>query len=192
MKKTITLSLLITLFFSLPSILSCFVYTYVTDKTSYYIIYFTLSALSFFTAALSFTLTFFIKKNIIKTMYLSALTIFLTLMFVFSGSIALHKLILKNLPTGANYMKFEQTNWQKDITGSNIRQYMLKDLVKNILPGMNRNEVITMLGAPSNIYNDRIEYTIGYERGYIAVDFEILQIFFDEKDIYTHYKITSG
>jgi hypothetical protein len=83
--------------------------------------------------------------------------------------------------------------WQEnEMNNTSIRQYMLKDIVRNILPGKSKNEIETILGMPNSIYADKIEYIAGQERGYISIDLEILQLFFDENDIYTHYKITFG
>lgn len=193
MNKQINIPFLSALLFSLPSILSCFTYVYIVDQTPYYLIYFISVLLSFFIAALSFILIFFMKKNIVKIIYISSFIVFLTLSFVFAGKIMLHKLLLKDLPLGANYLKFEQKQWQENTKNDTyIRQYMLKDLIKNTLPEKSKKEIIVILGEPNNFYDDKIEYLIGPERGYIAIDLKILQLFFNKQDTYTHYKITSG
>lgn len=193
MKKQVKISFLSALFFSLPSILSYFIYVYIVDKTFYYIIYFILILLSFFIMLLTLILKLFIKKHIVKTLFLSSFVVFLTLSLVFSGNVILHKLLLKDLPPGANYLKFEQEQWQENAKTDNYtRQYMLKDLIKNILPKKSKSEIISILGKPDNIYEDKIEYLIGPERSYFAIDLKVLHLFFDKEDIYTHYKITSG
>ena len=193
MKKQVKISFLSALFFSLPSILSYFIYVYIVDKTFYYIIYFILILLSFFIMLLTLILKLFIKKHIVKTLFLSSFVVFLTLSLVFSGNVILYKFFLKDLPPGANYLKFEQEQWQENAKTDNYtRQYMLKDLIKNILPKKSKSEIISILGKPDNIYEDKIEYLIGPEKNYFAIDLKVLLLFFDKEDIYTHYKITSG
>ena len=96
---------------------------------------------------------------------------------MFSVNLTLYKILLKDLPKGANYLKFNQNQWQKNTTNTaSARQYMLKDIVRNILPGRNRSEIENILGVPDRSYYNRIDYITGQERGYISIDMEILQI----------------
>lgn len=71
---------------------------------------------------------------------------------------------------GANYNKFNSAKWQKaDFYETNQREYMLKDLTKNILPNKNIVEIIDLLGDPYAIVSEgKTYYSYSDDSGDIA------------------------
>jgi hypothetical protein len=60
---------------------------------------------------------------------------------------------------GANYNKFNNAKWKKaDYNNANQREYMLKDLTKNILPNKSIEEVINILGDPYAVISEQKTY----------------------------------
>ena len=73
-----------------------------------------------------------------------------------------------------------------------LRQKMMEDLTENILPGLKKSEVESVLGFPN--YSSQPEeggwdftYIIGPEKG-LGVDFQCLRIHFDDKDYFESYE----
>ena len=71
---------------------------------------------------------------------------------------------------------------------------MVDDLLeKHEIVGMYRNEIIELLGEPSDTEyfkeSDNIVYWLGTERGLVRIDSEWLVIWFDDKDIAIDVKI---
>lgn len=72
------------------------------------------------------------------------------------------------------------------------RQKMLNDLVKNILPGKSKKEIVELLGHPDVEGVKFIDYRIGSEISEytISIDYEYFGIFFDDKDEFIKYSLT--
>lgn len=87
--------------------------------------------------------------------------------------------------------KFNYENW---IEKQDKRVWMVDDLLeKHEIVGMYRNEIIELLGEPSDTEyfkeSDNIVYWLGTERGLVRIDSEWLVIWFDDKDIAIDVKI---
>lgn len=72
------------------------------------------------------------------------------------------------------------------------RQRMLNDLIKNVLPGKSKIEIIELLGHPDSEELKFVDYRIGPEitEYSISIDFEYFEIFFDDKDRFVKYNLT--
>ena len=105
------------------------------------------------------------------------------------------------LPHGSDLRKFDSDTWKKASSpnhNSNLiseREKMLKDLINNILPDKNRDEIEQLLGASletsyfKSIDKDLIYY-LGPERnGFMNIDSEWLLIWLDESNKFKRYKI---
>ena len=96
-------------------------------------------------------------------------------------------------------MKFNSELWEKNInvidrSGYSPRQKMLKDVIKNILPGKNKSEIEQLLGESlSTDYFRSIDmdliYLMGNERSLFAIDSEWLLIWLDENGEYEKFKL---
>jgi len=71
---------------------------------------------------------------------------------------------------------------------------MIDDVVNNVLPGKNKDEIENLLGKEvhsgcfSSMGCDLI-YILGPERGFVSIDYEWLLIWFDEEGNFQRYKI---
>jgi hypothetical protein len=101
-----------------------------------------------------------------------------------------------------NHQKFDSRIWQDSNSASDVnqeltpRQRMLDDLVENILPGKNKDEVEAVLGKSpysSSIGNKHIlVYVLGLERRLFAIDPEYIRIWFDDLGNFERYEIFNG
>jgi len=181
--------------FTIPSFLSCFFYFPITETSLYYPLYFLFIILS---AAATFTggfLTLFVKnKYLVKKIFITGFLSFILLITMTATTAVINKIILRDLPAGSNYKPFNQDEWKlsdkKD--NSKLRQYMLKDIIQNILPDKNKDEIINLLGAPDGIDTDSIDYITGPGRNpYLSDNIEVLKIVFDDSQQYARcYIIT--
>ena len=90
------------------------------------------------------------------------------------------------LPVGSDLLKFDSAVWKKDESEPlpknlvTARQKMLKDLVKKILPGKSRDEIMKLLGPSTQTSNFRGKYDLIYVLGPqrdIGIDYEWLLIY---------------
>lgn len=98
------------------------------------------------------------------------------------------------LPSGSFEKKFDKDLWSDSVfVHSNQiyteRQKMVGDLINYILPNKNKASIIDILGTPlkNNIDNsgEMIIYELGPERdGFMNLDTEILEIYFDKNAVY--------
>lgn len=105
------------------------------------------------------------------------------------------------LPAGSDAAVFDADLWSGkkasalyDEQGITARQAMLSDLVKRVLPGRSRAEIIEILGEPDNInrFDANLIYSTGIERGAsLKLDSEWLLIFIDENGIFERYSIAN-
>ena len=59
---------------------------------------------------------------------------------------------------------------------------MLGDLIANVLPGMKRDDIVALLGDPSegNMRHADLVWCLGLERGLFGIDSEWLLVWFDD------------
>lgn len=123
-------------------------------------------------------------------------------MFLFISSFGL---VLFSISLGSRhaymYKKFDTALWNGrtalDSNFISIRQKMMDDLSKNVLPGLSKSEIVPLLGTPDYVWLSEegewgywqpgkevgdFMYIIGLERG-IGIDNECLLIQFDENDV---------
>jgi hypothetical protein len=153
-----TIAAITAFIFALPIVLSCFIYLGAAGGAMYFIIYFIFCLCFVPVSVLLLLISFFIKG--IREISVAGIIIsaILTGMFAISVTIsALHN--ESEFITGANYSKFNSEKWKKaDYNGTNQREYMLKDLVQNIMPDKNMKEIINLLGAPYAIISEGKTY----------------------------------
>lgn len=90
-----------------------------------------------------------------------------------------------------NESYFSIENW---IEEKEKRVWMVDDLINNYnLKGMNKKDIIELLGEPAEISYfkkpDNIVYYLGPERGLISIDSEWLVIWFNQNDVVEKFKI---
>jgi len=102
------------------------------------------------------------------------------------------------LPSGSHLQPFNSESWIADDSiiareGITARQKMLGDVVKNILPGKSRNEIIRLLGLSSDDSNQKtLNYYLGPLRGdSLELHVEFLKIHFDPSGHYKNYSVIS-
>jgi hypothetical protein len=185
--------------FSLPIIMRSFIPIPVSNEAFlfYYYPAFILSTFIFFmSASICFFMSFILKnkKTLLKKISIASLAATFILISNLTFGIIVRKIILNDLPYGSNYMKFNADLWKESGDSTvEIRQKMLKDLLKNILPGKSIFEIKTLLGKPDRIDENVISYVTGMSRiSVFSVDMEVLMIFFDENQIFKNYKIAEG
>jgi hypothetical protein len=167
----IVISAIIVLIFALPMILSKFIYLGIAGSYPWFSMYFILYIIAcvFFISlsAVLFFIKIFAKKNYTKNILTLIGTIsgVLIIMFLLNVVIiAVHK--ESEFIIGANYNKFNSAKWQKaDYNNVNQREYILKDLVQNILPNKNIIEILNILGEPHAIVSDGKTYYPYSENG---------------------------
>ncbi|MDQ0232062.1 outer membrane protein assembly factor BamE domain-containing protein [Metabacillus malikii] len=86
---------------------------------------------------------------------------------------------------------FQRERW---VNNESDRVYMVDDLLSEVeLTGKTREEVITLLGAPTETEyfqtDSNIVYYLGTERGIIPIDSEWLVIDFDHNDVVKGYTV---
>lgn len=103
----------------------------------------------------------------------------------------LHRTLPPHLPSGSDLKSFQSTQWK----GGADRPYMLKDLVRNVLPNKSKDEIITLLGNSTKTdyfqaMNYDLIYAIGPERdGFLNLDSEWLLIWFDNTGKFKKYRL---
>lgn len=143
-----------------------------------------------------------IKKQKQNKIFLFIATSFCSMVLLTSQSIFIKKIILDDLPIGSNLLKFDSKIWKDDTSlntrgGISIRENMLKDIVKNVLPGKNKNEIEEFLGPSlkTNYFKDinkDIIYYLGPERSSMFnIDSEWLLIWLDENGRFKKYEIVN-
>ena len=101
-----------------------------------------------------------------------------------------------------NHQKFNPEIWQDPSSAAFVpdeltpRQRMLDDLIENILPGSNKDEIEALLGKSLNTgYFSKSErdliYILGPERSFIAIDSEWLLIWLDDSGNFERYEIAT-
>jgi hypothetical protein len=117
--------------------------------------------------------------------WVTGLCLLLSSMVLTPLTFAIHRHIPRALPGGSGLRAFDATLWQAESStdwneGISTREQMLKDVVENILPGKNKQEIETLLGASlqtnyfKNLDKDLIYY-LGPERdGLFNIDSEWL------------------
>lgn len=95
------------------------------------------------------------------------------------------------LPEGSYDMKFDQQVWKQEETstfsktGYTLRQKMIGDVIKNIIANKNRQEVLEILGPPTDtdkwqsMKSDHLIYVLGPDRGFMPIDYEWLFVQFE-------------
>lgn len=152
--------------------------------------------------ALIFIIYKAIKKQKQSKIFLFIATSFCSMVLLTSQSIFIKKIILDDLPIGSNLLKFDSKIWKDDTSlntrgGISIRENMLKDIVRNVLPGKNRNEIEESLGPSlkTNYFKDvnkDIIYYMGPERSSMFnIDSEWLLIWLDENGRFNKYEIVN-
>jgi hypothetical protein len=105
------------------------------------------------------------------------------------GTFLVLYLMANRMPEGSYDLKFQQQLWQQKESSVSpegdiaLRQKMVADVIKNILPGKNRSEVLSLLGPPTETKSDQFLYVLGRERGYTSIDYEWLRIRFEGEKI---------
>ena len=104
-------------------------------------------------------------------------------------------------PNGSDLRKFNSTIWKsKNSIEFNddfisLREEMLEDLITNVLPDKNKNEVEVLLGKSLNTpyfqsSDKNLIYYLGPERdNFMNIDSEWLLIWFDKSNKFKKYKI---
>ncbi|MDM5221651.1 outer membrane protein assembly factor BamE [Peribacillus sp. NJ11] len=95
------------------------------------------------------------------------------------------------LGVNENESRFTTERWLNDDEG---RVYLVDDLMnEHELIGMTKEEVITLLGSPTETEyfkeKDNVVYFLGAERGLIRIDSEWLVIWFDGRDKAVKYEL---
>ena len=97
-----------------------------------------------------------------------------------------------------NHPKFNSEIWRDpkssrrsdDLTP---RQRMLDDLVKNILPEKNKDEIELLLGKSEDSENKRyVIYMLGPDKSLFSLDGEYIIIWFDDSGNFERYEIMPG
>ncbi|MFC1752859.1 hypothetical protein ACFL96_05625 [Thermoproteota archaeon] len=132
----------------------------------------------------------FFKK---KSPIIAAVTIVLitTSIICFPPVAFTHKYLPRALPSGADKMKFNSSSWKN----YKNRQQMIKDLVNNVLPDKNKDEICSLLGPSQkttyflSIDKDFIYYTGPERDGFMNMDSEWLLIWVDKNAVFEKYEI---
>ncbi|HEX6083713.1 MAG TPA: hypothetical protein VF266_04255 [Thermoanaerobaculia bacterium] len=118
-------------------------------------------------------------------------------LMLFAVITGLSVLYARGLPTGSFVRSFDAAAWRDsqywaegDITE---RQKMLGAVVRDVLPGRTRAEIVARLGPPSDAWwNCDMTYVTGPERGSLfAIDSEWLLIDLDEQGRFERYRIAT-
>ena len=100
------------------------------------------------------------------------------------------------LTSGSHLEPFNSELWIADDStllheGINDRQKMLGDVVKNILPGKSRNEIIRLLGLSSDDSNQpALRFYLGPARGdFSGITVEWLKVYLDTSGYFEKYEV---
>lgn len=92
---------------------------------------------------------------------------------------------IKQRPFDAEVWRANPTRDSEGMTLGTIRQTMVDDLLKQgLLIGKSRVEVETLLGTPSGAPKGEFEYLLGSERVSLAMDPEVLHIYFENDRVH--------
>jgi hypothetical protein len=119
--------------------------------------------------------------------------------FVLAALELIHRILFLGLPPGALLRPFEPKAWQApssthfDGRSISVRQKMLGDVVKYVLPGRMRGEIEGALGTslptePFSSERPSLVYLLGPARG-ISLDSEWLLIWLDPQGHFVEFKI---
>ncbi|MDR2192380.1 MAG: hypothetical protein LBO62_05850 [Endomicrobium sp.] len=160
MGKIKTISAIVAFIFTIPLVLAHFIYIKPIWGVEYFFLYLVLFVYFIILSAFLLILILIFNNNFLKKLYAVTKTVMLVLIAMFLINCAIVLLTNeKEFITGANYYKFNGEKWQKaDFYNSNLRKYMLKDLVKNVLPNKNIEEVISILGDPYSAASENKTY----------------------------------
>ena len=110
----------------------------------------------------------------------------------------------KFLPNGSHSQPFDTDSWIAEDSilvrdGITNRQKMLGDVIDNALPGRSRNEIIRLLGLPSDdsnhsALNDSNQPTLVFylgpaRRDFMGVQAEYLRVYLDPSGHFTKYEV---
>lgn len=115
----------------------------------------------------------------------------LTLIFIWS----MKPYIPSFLPSGSHLQPFNSELWIADDStiareGITNRQKMLGDVVKNILPGKSRNEIIRLLGLSSDdSLQPTLRFYLGPARGAFFGEVEWLKVYLDHSGYFKNYEV---
>ena len=81
--------------------------------------------------------------------------------------------------------RFDSVAWKspRATTGDySLRSRMVDDLLsRRILIGKNKKQILALLGKPDSEVGNQFQYSLGWERGWLKIDGEILVITLDSK-----------
>ena len=108
--------------------------------------------------------------------------------------ITIFALLLTKIIDNESKSYFSKERWM-DFVNNDNRFYMLDSITKKIQE-MTRNEVIELLGDPTNtdyfMTDDKhLVYVLGPQRGYFRIDYEWLTINFNKDGIVNDYSIAT-
>jgi hypothetical protein len=132
-----------------------------------------------------------VNKGQVISKYISFIQISITGLLAFGISIA----IANQTYFLYQHQKFNSEIWQDPNSISNIgmeltqRQRMLDDVVENILPGKNKDEIEALLGKSLYGNNRSLQYILGPERSLISIDPELIVIWLDDTGNFERYEV---
>src|SRR3989339_329927 len=143
-----------------------------------------------------------VRKQVQNRIFLFLAASFLSMVFFSFQNVFIYKIILGELPIGSNLVKFDPNQWKEKSSlnapgGISYRERMLKNLVRSVLPGKNRGEIVELLGPSleTNYFKDvdkDLIYFLGPERTSIFnIDSEWLLIWIDEDGKFKKYQIVN-
>ena len=141
------------------------------------------------------------RKSPLQARHRSLLRISIIALLLFASACGLSAAIRGGLPSGSHLQRFDSVQWKHDAASRSaggdisVRQKMLGDLVKKVLPGRDRRELEEMLGPSletayfADTGRDLI-YVLGREReSMFAIDSEWLLIWLDGSGRFQRYEI---
>lgn len=143
-----------------------------------------------------------IKKQQITKTIIAGVAVPLSFLILIPVSFFITRSLPRPLPVGSDLLKFNSEIWHKESStkwnnGISIREQMLKDVIKNVLPGKSKEQIEELLGPSletnyfSSIEKDFIYY-LGPERdGFLNIDSEWLLLWLDENGNYKRYQIVN-
>jgi hypothetical protein len=143
-----------------------------------------------------------IKKRRANKLSVFGLSLLLSTIVLMPLTYALHHVLPRSLPYGSTLSTFDPNIWKLESSkdwneGISIREQMLYDLITNVLPGKNKEQIEYLLGPSLETgyfrsINKDLIYYLGPERGGLfSIDSEWLLVWIDEEGIFEHYKIVN-
>lgn len=119
---------------------------------------------------------------------------------LFGLTAAIDKGLARGLPTGSYVRSFDPGVWQAETSSRNsdgditLRQKMLGDVVRHVLPGRTRDQIEKALGPSLDTPYFResgrtLIYVTGPERNFISIDSEWLLIWVDKQGRFAKYEV---